>query len=182
MDGFGWEGAQKAWHTATALGLAPVFVVPHHAATANDHARAAILMHISSRLDSSHDYSLLLVAQVVRFDLSKASPLMTQFDLSAAVDGVEFQANTVRVVSGDSAESTLLVGGQDTGSSNLYTALVIYISVAAGSAQFNKAGSVVLPSFNGGGVTALSQANALHPGFVLASTNAGVFKCVPLAA
>ena len=124
-------------------------------------------------------------AQVASFDLSKAAPTLTQFSVSDAVsdavEGVQFQAMTVRVVSSDSTATTLLVGGVDTNSSNPYSALVIYISVLAGSVTVNTAGIAVLPSDNGGGVTALSQENDVHPGYVLASTNEGVFKCVRMA-
>ena len=116
------------------------------------------------------------------YDLSGPAPApMALSSLPSAVDEVDFQPNTVRIVSSDGAATTLLVGGQDNNSSNQYRAVVIYISVAPGSTAFNKAGSIVLPSFDGNGVTALSQANLLHPNAVLASSDAGVFKCVLLA-
>ena len=103
-----------------------------------------------------------------------------QLSLADAVDGVDFVANTVRVVSSDSRGTMLLVGGRDNSGSNPYTAILLYISVTLGTTAYKTSGSVVLPSFNQQGVAALSQANDLHPGFVLASTNAGVFKCAQL--
>lgn len=119
------------------------------------------------------------LAQVLRFDLSAAAPDPTTFDLSATVAGVSFVARTVRVTASTSATTTLLVGGADlTYPTRTYSGVLIYGSVAAGSSTFKLAGSVVLPSF-GAGVTALSQTSLLHPGFVLASTDEGVFKCAP---
>ena len=114
-------------------------------------------------------------AQVLEFDLSASAPDPTTFDLSAAISGVNFQAKTVRVIASSAATTTLLVGGVDN-TYPLYNGIVIYGTVAAGSSTFSVTGSVVLSSF-GAGVTALSQTSPLHAGFVLASTDAGVFKC-----
>ena len=117
-------------------------------------------------------------AQVLSFDLSTAAPAPTVFDLTSIVAGVPFQARAVRVISASAATTMLLVGGVDTTyPTRPYSGVLIHGSVAAGSAVFNMLGSVVLPSF-GAGVTALSQTTLLHPGFVLASTDRGVFKCV----
>ena len=114
---------------------------------------------------------------MLRFDLSTAAPDPTAFDLSNAVSGIPFQARAVRVTASTSAMTTLLVGGVDTTYPNrVYSGVLIYGSVAAGSSSFTVVGSVLLPSF-GSGVTALSQASPLHPGYVLASTDEGVFKC-----
>jgi len=49
-----------------------------------------------------------------------------------------------------------------------------------GADAFTLTGSVVLPG-NGSGVMALSQTSALYPGYVLASTDAGRFKCAVAA-
>ena len=114
-------------------------------------------------------------AQVLEFDLTAAAPEPTTFDLSAAISGVQFQAKTVRVIGSSATVTSLLVGGVDA-TYPLYNGIVIHGTVAAGSSTFDMTGSAVLPSF-GAGVTALSQTSQLHPGFVLASTDAGVFKC-----
>jgi len=113
---------------------------------------------------------------VLRFDLTATAPDPTTFDLSAAISGVRFQANTVRVVASSAAMTTLLVGGVDN-TYPLYNGIIIHGTVAAGSSTFSVTGSAALSSF-GAGVTALSQTSPLHPGYVLASTDAGVFKCV----
>ena len=73
--------------------------------------------------------------------------------------------------------TTLLVGGLDSNESAPYQGVVVVISIAAGSSNFTLNGSVVLPSFAGSGVTTLSQISSLPRGFVLASTDSGVFKC-----
>ena len=117
--------------------------------------------------------------QLLRFDLSSAAPDPSTFDLTAAVAGVVFQARAVRVVSSTAMLTTLLVGGLDTTSGAANPGVLIYISIAVGSSSFTKIGSVALPSF-GSGVTALSQTSPLLPGYVLASTDEGVFKCVDL--
>lgn len=57
-----------------------------------------------------------------------------------------------------------------------YPGVVLYISIAAGATTYTVTGSVVVPS-SGAGVTALSQTSVLTPGYVLASTDQGVFKC-----
>lgn len=117
-------------------------------------------------------------AQVLWFDLSTAAPDPTTVDMSAAVAGILFQARAVRVTASTSASTALLVGGVDTTYPNrVYSGVLVYGSVAAGSSIFHVTGRVLLPSF-GSGVTALSQTSPLHPGFVLASTDEGVFKCV----
>ena len=87
-------------------------------------------------------------------------------------------ATTLRVVSSDSTGTALLVGGYTYATTVAYSAVLIYGSVAAGSANFSMTGSVLLPSSSGEAVTALSQTGALHQGFVLANTDMGVFKCV----
>ena len=112
---------------------------------------------------------------MLSFDLTAAAPDPIIFDLSAAVSGVQFQAKTVRVIASSAAMTTLLVGGVDN-TYPVYNGIIIYGTAAAGSSAFDVVGSLVLPSF-GAGVTALSQTSPLHPGFVLASTDAGVFKC-----
>jgi len=116
-----------------------------------------------------------LPAQVQRFDLTAAAPDPTTFDLSAVLPGVQFQATTVRVVASTAAVTTLLVGGVDN-TYPAYNGVVIYGSVAAGASKLNVIGSVALPG-SGAGVTALSQTSPLHPGFVLAATDTGVYKC-----
>ncbi len=113
--------------------------------------------------------------QVLSFDLTAAAPDPTTFDLSAAIAGVQFQAKTVRVVASSAAMTTLLVGGVDN-TYPLYNGIVIHGTVAAGSSTFSVTGSAVVPSFSGG-VTALSQTSPLHPGYVLASADTGVYKC-----
>ena len=117
-------------------------------------------------------------AQIYSFDLSAAAPDPTIYDLSFAVAGVTFHAQTVRVVASSAASTTLLVGGLDTTNGAAYPGVVIYGTVAAGAAAFAVSGSVALPSF-GDGVTVLSQTSPLLPGLVLAATDEGVFKCVP---
>ena len=119
---------------------------------------------------------------MLSFDLTAAAPDPIIFDLSAAVSGVQFQAKTVRVIASSAAMTTLLVGGVDN-TFPVYNGIVIHGTVAAGSTTFSVVGSLVLSSF-GAGVTALSQTSLLHPGFVLASTDGGVYKCAhqPVAA
>jgi len=112
-----------------------------------------------------------------RFDLSAAAPDPTVFDLSGIIPGVQFQAEAVRVTASSSASTTLLIGGRDTTYNAAYPGVIIYGSVAAGGSKLSVTGTVVLPSF-GAGIRALSQTSPLHPGFVLAATDAGVFKCV----
>ena len=107
------------------------------------------------------------------------TPSAVIFDLTAAVAGVVFQARAVRVVSSTAMLTTLLVGGLDVTTGATYPGVVLYISVAVGSSAYTKYGSLVLPSF-GSGVTALSQTSPLLPGYVLASTDEGVFKCAPM--
>lgn len=121
------------------------------------------------------------LAQVLRFDLPKAAPDPTTFDLTAAVVGIKFQAKAVWVVYSSPALTMLLVAGKDTSYPATCSGVVIYGSVAAGSSKFSVSGSVVLPSsFLGPGVTALSQTSPLLAGHVLASTDQGVYKCAPL--
>ena len=115
--------------------------------------------------------------QVLRFDLSAAAPDPTAFDLSNAVAGIQFQARAVRVIFSSVTATTLLVGGEDATFEAAASGVLLHGSVAAGSSTFTVLGSVVLPS-RGVGVTALSQTSPLHPGFVLASTEKGVYKCV----
>jgi len=74
------------------------------------------------------------------------------------------------------ASTTLLVGGVDKTYGATHPGVVIIGTIAVGSSAFITTGSVVLPSLNGG-VTALSQTSAVVPGYVLASTDQGVFKC-----
>ena len=119
-------------------------------------------------------------AQVLRFDVTAAAPDPTAFTLASAIDGIQFEPATVRIVSADTAMTTLLVGGLDGNDSAPYQGVVALVSIAAGSSNFTVEGSVVLPSFAGSGVTALSQTSSLHRGFVLASTDSGVFKCARL--
>ncbi len=85
----------------------------------------------------------------------------------------------MRVVASSAASTTLLVGGLDTTYPPTYPGVLIYGTVAVGASKFIVTGSVALPSF-GGGVTALSQTSPLLPGHVLAATDEGVFKCVPI--
>ena len=98
----------------------------------------------------------------------------TVVDVSNAILGVSFQAAAVRVASAQGGVTHLLVGGLDTsvGTGGAYLA---YGRVAAGSSQFVPLGSVMLSSVNYG-VTALSQRSGLSPGYVLASTDLGVFR------
>ena len=116
---------------------------------------------------------ILFLEQVNVFDLSQAAPDPTVIDLSAAG---QFQANVVRIVSTDGAAVTLLVGGADTSYDAQYLGVVLYGSVAAGSTAFNMTGSVNLQSVSTG-VTELSQTSLLQRGYILASTDDGVFKC-----
>ena len=109
------------------------------------------------------------------FDLTAAAPDPTTVDLSAAVAGIQFQARAVRVVASSAATTSLLIGGVDTTGYAAYPGIVLFGSVAVGSAAFSATGRAVLPSF-GAGVTALSQTGTLHQGYVLASTDHGVFK------
>ena len=91
---------------------------------------------------------------------------------------VSFQALAVRVVSARGGVTHLLVGGVDdyADSGGAYLA---YGRVAAGSSLFVPFGSFLVPSVYGG-LTALSQTSTLSPGYVLASTDQGVFRCDPL--
>ena len=113
--------------------------------------------------------------QVNVFDLSQTAPDPMVLDLSAAGD---FTPKAVRVVSADSASTTLLVGGRGGGIYYQYQGVVLYGIVAAGSAVYNVTGSAVLQTA-GTGVTELSQTSLLQHGYVLAGTDEGVFKCGP---
>ena len=117
-----------------------------------------------------------VAAQMLSFDLSAAAPDPSSFDLSAAVTGVQFQARAVRVVSSSASSTTLLVGGVDTSYAAQYPGVIMLVTVAAGADTCNVTGSAVLPSSRSG-VTALSQTSTVVPGFVLASTDQGVYKC-----
>ena len=96
--------------------------------------------------------------------------------LTINVPSVQFQPQAVRVVSANSTATVLLLGGLDTTSGATYPGVVVYGSVAAGSSTLSHVGSAVLPSI-GSGVVQLSQTSVLHKGYVLASTDQGVFKC-----
>ena len=133
----------------------------------------------SQHADAMHSMTPVRWAQVLRFDLSAAAPSAVTFDLSFAVSGVTFQARAVRVVMSTAMATTLLVGGVDSTNQAAFPGVLLYISVAVGASSFTVSGSVVLPSF-GKGVTALSQTSPLLPGYVLASTDQGVFKCAVL--
>ena len=98
------------------------------------------------------------------------------YDLSFAVPGVTFQAKGVRVVSSLVGMTTLLVGGKDTTNNAAGIGILMYISIVPGASTYTVFGSTALPSF-GAGVTALSQTSPLLSGYVLASTDEGVFKC-----
>ena len=115
--------------------------------------------------------------QLLAFDLTAAAPDPSTIDLSNAITGVKFEPIAVRVVSSTAASTTLLVGGVDDTNGATYPGIVIIGTVAVGASTFHVTGSVVLPSSNSG-VTALSQTSAVVPGYVLASTDLGVFKCV----
>ena len=115
--------------------------------------------------------------QLLRFNVLASAPDPTVIDLSGAVAGVPIQARTVRVTASTTTATTLLIGGVDTTyPMRMYCGVLIYGFVAAGSSSFTVMGSVLLPS-TGAGVTALSQTSAFHPGYVLASTDQGVYKC-----
>ena len=111
------------------------------------------------------------------FDLAAAAPHPMVVDMTDVLDGIQFQARTVRVTSSTTARTTLLVGGVDgTYPTPTDSGVLLYGSLAAGSSAFDVTGSVLLPS-SGAGITALSQTSPLHPAYVLASTDTGVFKC-----
>jgi hypothetical protein len=114
------------------------------------------------------------------FNLSSAGTDPTYFDLSGTVPGATFAALAVRVVQSNATATQLVVGGYDACDCYpTYPALLVFGSVAAGSAEFTVIGSIVVPNNNpSSGVTALSQTSALQPGAVLASTDQGVYKCV----
>ena len=115
--------------------------------------------------------------QVLQFDLNSPAPDPSTFDFSTTVAGVKFQASTVRVVMSSPSSTDLLVGGLDNTFPRPPNAgIVIAISVVAGMNAVSVSGSIALPS-SGSGVTALSQTSALVPGYVLASTDDGIYKC-----
>ena len=120
------------------------------------------------------------VRQVASFDLSSATVDPVYYDLSAAVSGTNFRANAVRVVEATETVTKLLVGGHDSSCCPASQALLLYVSIPAGSTDFNVTGSVRVPS-GGSGVGSLSQTSALLKGAVLATTDQGVFKCASLA-
>ena len=119
-----------------------------------------------------------MLAQLLAFDLTKAAPDPTTFDLTGVVTGITFEAKAVRVVSSTPTLTRLLVAGHDKTYAATYHGVVVYGSVAAGSSSFKVLGSVVLDgAWLETGATALSQTSPLLPGHVLASTDKGVFKC-----
>ena len=120
-------------------------------------------------------------AQVAVFDLTRAAPQPTYVNVSAAVPGENFEANAVRVVQTTSTASYVLVGGRTSDVGPTFSGLLVHGSIAFGSTEFHVLGSTVLPSLQSG-VTALSQTSALRPGFVIAATDEGLFKCVHIAA
>ena len=120
-------------------------------------------------------------AQVAVFDLTRAAPQPTYVNVLAAVPGDNFEANAVRVVQTTNTATHVLVGGRTTAVGPTFSGLLVYGSVAFGSTKFHVLGSTVLPSLQSG-VTALSQTSALRPGFVIAATDEGLFKCVQMAA
>ena len=117
--------------------------------------------------------------QLACFNLGSAGTDPTYIDLSGTVPGANFAALAVRVVQSNATATELVVGGYDACDCYpAYPALLVFGSVAAGSAEFTTIGSIVVPNNNpSSGVTALSQTNALQPGAVLASTDKGVYKC-----
>ena len=140
--------------------------------------------------------------QILAKTLGQAPAYDRVVDLTFTVSGFAVLAQAIRVVKAANNITHLLVGGINVpdssgisefpiseipGSSDnefdgpdeaTYLGVLIYGSVAVGSTEFLLQGSLVLPSFSSG-ITALSQTSALHPGFVLASTDVGVFKCDP---
>ena len=117
--------------------------------------------------------------QLACFNLGSAGTDPTYIDLSGTVPGANFAALAVRVVQSNATATELVVGGYDACDCYpAYPALLVFGSVAAGSAEFTTIGSIVVPNNNpSSGVTALSQTSALQPGAVLASTDQGVYKC-----
>ena len=110
------------------------------------------------------------------FSLGDASASVVLTALTIDVPSVQFQPQAVRVVSANSTATVLLLGGLDTTSGATYPGVVVYGIVAAGSSTLSHTGSAVLPSI-GSGVVQLSQTSALHKGYVMASTDQGVYKC-----
>ena len=106
-------------------------------------------------------------------------------NITSVVPGFMFTARAIRVVQATPDVTHLLIGGTNSSHPEgfspfiIYPAVLLYGSVAAGSTKFVMLGSLVLPSIETG-ITALSQTNTLYPGYVLASTDLGVYKCEPL--
>ena len=147
-----------------------------------------------------HAQEPLRAAQVIRFAVGDgAAARRTVLDTSAVLpssDGTNLLC--VRVVSADAAETRLLLGGisyasdPDTGAEANRTVLV-FGSVPAGGDVLEVLGLAILPDadvndadygngvqLNGDypyGLFALSATSALSPGWVLASTRTGIFKC-----
>jgi hypothetical protein len=113
---------------------------------------------------------------VAAFDLADASVGAVLSALVINVPNLQFQPHAMRVVSGTSAATFLLLSGLDATSGAAYPGVIVYGSVAAGSSTLSLIGSAALPS-SSTGMVQLSPINALHAGSVLASTDRGVFKC-----
>ena len=134
-----------------------------------------------------------------RFEVSDgAATQQTVIDTSAVLphnDGTDILC--VRVVSADAAATRLLLGGisyasdPDTDITANHTVLV-YGSVPAGGDVLEVLGLAILPDDDVNedyaygvnldadypyGLFALSATSALSPGWVLASTRSGIFKC-----
>ena len=137
-------------------------------------------------------------AQIIRFEVRDGVAVReTGIDTSAVSailpDGLPGSATQhtdylcVRVVSADATETALLIGarseGYDVALGGWYSiSILIYGSVPAGGYVLEVTGIAVLPAptHDFAGVFALSQTSAVSPGWVLASTGSGVYKCAPV--
>ena len=89
-------------------------------------------------------------------------------------DNASNNVASVRVVAADALHTQLLIGGISTSADDNAATVLIYGSVPAHSYVLDVTGVTVL---DGNSVLALSQTSALSPGWVLACTAAGIYKC-----